>query len=85
MDPDLKDPYFFRPPGSGSFHHRAKIYKKNLDFNFLGTSYDFISLKIDINAPSKSNKQNQLFFVGILEVTGEKSRILIRICKSMVW
>ncbi len=39
---------------------------------------DFLSLKDDVNVPSKSNKQNnlgkKLFFVGILKVTDEKSR-----------
>jgi hypothetical protein len=38
-------------------------------------------LKIDVNLPSKSNKQKTLekpFFVGVLKATNEKSRIQIR-------
>ncbi len=37
------------------------------------TFYEFLSLKNDVNVPSKSNKQNKfenkLFFVGVLKVT----------------
>ncbi len=36
--------------GSGSFHHPAKIVRK--------TMYEFLSLKNDVNLPSKSSKQN---------------------------
>jgi hypothetical protein len=43
----------------------------------------------DVNVPSKINKQKnlgkKLFFVGIVNVTGEKSRIWVRIGKSVVW
>ncbi len=39
-------------------------------------------MKTDVSVPAESNKQNKLeknlFFVGILEVTDEKSRIRIR-------
>jgi hypothetical protein len=60
---------FFGPPGSasgsishgsgsGSFYHQAKI---------LRLLYDFLSLKNDVNVPSKSNKQKN-FFVHILKI-----------------
>jgi hypothetical protein len=44
--------------------------------------FDFLSLKNDVNVPSKSNKQkicfkNQ-FFVGILKINEESSRIVIQ-------
>jgi hypothetical protein len=29
-DPDPSDSYVFRPPGSGSFYHQAKIVRKTL-------------------------------------------------------
>jgi hypothetical protein len=32
--------------------------KKTLDFYYFVTLFDFLSLKNDVNAPSKSNKQN---------------------------
>jgi serine/threonine protein kinase len=45
-------------------------------------------LKTDVSAPTESNKQNKwgkkYYFVGILEVTDEKSGIQIRIRKSSV-
>jgi hypothetical protein len=74
-DPDTNpDPYVFGPSGSGSFHHQSKIVRKIFiptpvllcDFFF-----DFLSLKNDVNVPSKSNKQKNFFlisfFVGILK------------------
>jgi hypothetical protein len=45
------------------------------------TPFDFLSLKNDVNVPSNSNKQKfflHLFFVGILKVSVENSRILIQ-------
>ncbi len=42
-DPD-PDPHVFGPPGSGSY--------------YFVTLFDFLSLKNDLNLPSKSNKQN---------------------------
>jgi hypothetical protein len=53
MDPDpVPDP----DPSSS-----CKNSKKNLDsYNFV-TLYDFLSLKNDVNVPSKSNKQNFFF------------------------
>jgi hypothetical protein len=42
--------------GSGSFYHQAKIARKTLIHLFC--DFDFLSLKKDVNVPSKSNKQN---------------------------
>ncbi len=49
-DPDQR---VFGLPGSGSFYHHAKIVRKTL----IPTFCDFLSLKNDVNVPSKSNKQ----------------------------
>jgi hypothetical protein len=52
---------------------------------------DFLSLKNDVNVPSKSNKQKNFvknsFFVGVLEVNDENSRIRIsiRIHTKIAW
>ncbi len=47
------------------------------------TFYDFLSLKKDVNVPSKSNKQKsfekKIIFVDVLKVPDENSRIRIRI------
>jgi hypothetical protein len=37
-----------------------KISKKNLDSFYFVTNFDFLSLKNDVNVPSKSKKQNKL-------------------------
>jgi hypothetical protein len=61
------DPPVFGPPGSGStsqrygfgsvsFYHHAKIVRKTL----MPSIFDFLSLKNDVNVPSKSNKQKKL-------------------------
>jgi hypothetical protein len=46
------------------------------------TLFDFLSLKNDVNLPSKSNKQKKsvkiLVFAGILKVNDENSRIWIQ-------
>jgi hypothetical protein len=42
---------------SRSFHQQAKKSKKNHDFYYFVTSFDFLSMKTDVNGPSKSNKQ----------------------------
>jgi hypothetical protein len=39
----------------------CKNRKKNLDSYYFVTLYDFLSLKNDVNVPSKSNKQEKLF------------------------
>jgi hypothetical protein len=69
--------------GFGSFHHQAKIVRTTFLFTVLGLLYDFLALRNDVIVPSKSNKQKtlvkKLFFVGVLKVTDEKTRILSRI------
>ncbi len=45
--------------GSGSFYH-CKNSKKNLDSYYFVTLLDFLSLKNDVNVPSKSNKQKKM-------------------------
>jgi hypothetical protein len=71
-DPDPSDPYVFGPPGSGagpssqrygsrSFYHQAKIVRKTLIPTVLWLLFDFLSLKNDVNVPSKSNRQKNFF------------------------
>jgi hypothetical protein len=43
--------------GSGSFYHQAKIVRKTLIPTGLWLLFEFLSLKNDVNVPSKSNKQ----------------------------
>jgi hypothetical protein len=62
----------------------SKDSKKNLDsYRFVTSLYDFLSLKNDVNVPSKSIKQKnlgkKLVFVGILKINDENSRSRIRI------
>jgi hypothetical protein len=69
-DPDLDpDPHVIGPPGfgstsqrygSGSFYHHPKIVRKTLIPSIFATLFDFLSLKNDVNVPSKSNKQKKL-------------------------
>jgi hypothetical protein len=47
VDPDPPDPYIFGPPGSG--------------FGSFYLLFDFLTLKNDVNVPSKSNKQKNFF------------------------
>jgi hypothetical protein len=58
VDPDPKDTYVFGPPESGSgcgfLYHQAKIGRKTLIPTVSGLLYDFLSLKNDVNVPSKS-------------------------------
>jgi hypothetical protein len=69
VDPDPPDPHVFGPSGSGStsqrygsgsFYHHAKIVRKTLIPTILLIFFDFLSLKNDVNVPSKSNKQKKL-------------------------
>jgi hypothetical protein len=55
-DPDLPDTRVFWPPGSGSgsFYHHAKIIRKTLNL------FDVLSLKNNVNVPSKINKQKKM-------------------------
>ncbi len=55
--------------------------KKNLDSYRFVTTFDFLSLKNDVNVPPKSNEQKPFFnsfFDGVLKVNDENSRIRIR-------
>jgi hypothetical protein len=77
-DPDT----IVRDTGSGSSCHQAKIARKTLIPTVCDFFYDILCLKNDVNAPLKSNKQKnfeKLFFVDVLKVTDENSRIRIRI------
>jgi hypothetical protein len=56
--------FCFGPPGSGSLYHHAKIVKKTLIPTVLWLLYDFLSLKNDVNIPSKSNKQKNFRNTG---------------------
>jgi len=58
LDPDSYDLYVCGPPGTGSvsqrygsrsFYHQAKIVRKNLVCDF----FDFLTLKDNVNIPSK--------------------------------
>jgi hypothetical protein len=54
---DPSDPHDFEPPGSGSFHHQAKIVRKTL----IPTVLRPFIFENDVNVPSKSNKQNNFY------------------------
>jgi hypothetical protein len=67
-DPDPSDPHAFGPPGSGSIcqrsgsvYHQAKIVRKTPIPNVLWLLWDILSMKDDLNVPSKSNKQKNFF------------------------
>jgi hypothetical protein len=45
---------------SGSFYHQATIVRKTLIPIVLLLLVDFLSLKNDVNVPSKSNKQKKV-------------------------
>ncbi len=57
---------------------------KTFIYTVLDFFMTFLTLKNDGNVRRKSNKQKKLekrlFFVGVLKITDEKSRIRIRIC-----
>ncbi len=46
--------------GSGSFYHQAKIVRKTLILPVLWLLLDFLSLKNDVNVPSKKYKQKNI-------------------------
>ncbi len=52
--------------GSGSFYHQAKILRKTLIPTVLWLLLDFLSLKNDVNVPSKSNKQKNFLEIIFL-------------------
>ncbi len=72
-DPDPPDPHVFKPRGSGSgsisqrygsgsgSFYQAKRVRKTLIPTVLWLLLDFLSLKNDVNVPSKSNKQKFFF------------------------
>ncbi len=55
-DPSLycTDPDLDQDPVLTSTNKKSK---KSLDFYYFGTSFDFLSVKTDVNVPSKMNKQ----------------------------
>ncbi len=55
--------------------------KKTLNFYCFVTS---LSLKTDLNVPQKVKSKENLYFVGILKATDEKSKIRIRFPRSLV-
>ncbi len=68
---------FFGSPGSGStsqrygsrsgsFNHQAKIVRKTLISSVLCLHLDSLSLKNDVNVPSKSNEQKSFFVCYLL-------------------
>ncbi len=81
--------------GSGSFYHQAKIVRKTLipTGTVLWLFFYFLSLKNDVNVPSISNNQKNLFlklvFGGVLMVNDEKIRIrldpLVRGMDPRIW
>ncbi len=98
-DPDPPDQHVFGPPGSGfgsisqrygsgsgSFYHRAKIVRKTLIPTILWLFLTFYLWKMYLQKViSRKNKNKNLFFVGILRVYDENSRIRIRIHLSEAW
>ncbi len=88
---DPPDPHVFEPPGSGSiskrygsgsgtgsFYQQAKIVRKPLIPTVLWLRLDFLSLKNDVNAPSKSNKQKSFFLLASWRSMTKISRIRIQ-------
>jgi hypothetical protein len=60
-DPDPPNQRYGSGSGSGSFYHHAKNGKKSLYSFYFVTFFDFLSLKNDVNVPSKSIKQKKLY------------------------
>jgi hypothetical protein len=79
-DQDSEDPHVFGPlglgSGFGSFYHQAKIVRKTLIPNVLWLIYDFLSLKNDVNVPSKSNKQKNLSFPNFHMLTVNWQKVI---------
>jgi hypothetical protein len=57
----FSDPHVFGPPGSRSFYQQAKKIRKSSIPTVLWLLLDFLSLKNDVNVPSKSKKQKNFF------------------------
>jgi hypothetical protein len=70
------------PDPSIIFLSSSKNSKQTLDSYCFVTSFGLLILKNDVNVPSKSKKQKNfflnLFFVSVLKVNDENSRIQIR-------
>ncbi len=65
----------------------SKNSRINIDSYRFVTLYDFLSLKNDVNVPSKSNKHKnseKKIYVDILKITDENGRIRIRI-RIWIW
>jgi hypothetical protein len=60
-----------------------KVISRKIVTRYLKNSY-LLFLKTDVNVPSVSNNQRNLFFVAILKATEEKSRIRSRIRNPVV-
>ncbi len=88
-DPDPPDPHVSGNPGSGStsqrygsgsgsgsgsFYHQAKIVRKTLIATVLRLHLDFLSLKNDVNEPSKSNKLKILELEAWIRGSGSGSK-----------
>ncbi len=70
-------------PDPDPFIIKQKTVRKALIPTVLWRPYDFLSLQIDVNVPTKSNKQKNfkkiIIFGGVLKVTDKDSRIRSRI------
>jgi hypothetical protein len=67
---------------------KSKRCKKTLISTVLRLLYDFLSLKNDVNVPSKRNKRKRkkiTFFVGVFKISDENSRIRIRPRIRFTW
>jgi hypothetical protein len=56
---------------SGSFYNQAKIVRTSIPTALWLMTYDFLSLKYDVNVVSKSKKQKKRILVVFLKVTDE--------------
>ncbi len=95
LNPDPSNPYAFGASWIRIRIHQSEVWirillssfknsKQNLDSYCFVTLFDFLTVKNDVNLPSKSryNQKNiflNQFLVGILMVNSRKSRIRIRI------
>jgi hypothetical protein len=59
---------------SGSFHQQAKKVRKNLTYTTLWLFFDYLSLKTDVNVPSKSKMQKHF----------EKNKFLLAFCQPLM-
>ncbi len=75
--------------GSGSHYHQAKIVRKTLISTVFWLFFDFLSLKNDVmylqKIISRKTFFKNWFFVAVLKVSDDYSRIWIRLYKSEAW